>query len=212
MTEQIEPPVIFCFIYCCSFPTITMSVIYMVMFCSVQTQLDLYSIPNGDKFLVDWSTPLISEVYDKDKSEPCNDGDDPVIYFPWFGAQHMCVDEEAMVATRGFSCERGGMLYQSVGSKNNKRTIRTNFNDVPGFPMVQMSVFEGRKYCGKKIYTENATGDKVPLTFRNIKFQDNGWCNGGGKRCGNNFCVPSGEQCPLTDFQIFGASNIGAGF
>lgn len=91
----------------------------------------------------------------------------------------MCVDDVSYVATRGFTCEKGNLLYTKVepkyGSKRSRK-IRTNFNDVPGFPMVQMSVFDGKKYCGKKIYTKNATGDSVPLTFRNIKFQETGWC------------------------------------
>lgn len=92
-------------IFCCSLPTMFMSAMFWSMFSSVLSQLDMYSIPNGDKFLVDWSTPLISDIYVKDQYEPCNDGDDPVIYFPWFGAQHMCVDDRAKIATRGFTCE-----------------------------------------------------------------------------------------------------------
>ena len=113
------------FVCCCSCPTIVLSIICEFMFCTALNKLEMYSIPNGDKFLVDWSTPLISEVYVKDKSEPCNDGDDPAIYFPWFGAQHMCVDDVSYVATRGFTCEKGNLLYTKVepkyGSKRSKQ-------------------------------------------------------------------------------------------
>lgn len=138
-----------------------------MFFGGIHDSLVSFSIPNGDKFAIDWSTPLISDVYARNQNEQCDDGDDPAIYYPWFGANHMCYDDtppKSMV--RGISCKAADLKWIGQGD----RKSRTNMKDMPGFPMIQMSTFDGKKYCGKKIYTKNDLDDKVPLTFRNMEF------------------------------------------
>ena len=80
--------------------------------------LNNFSIATGDKFLIDWNTPLISDIYVKGKKESCDGFDDPIINIPWFGYHHMCASEKEKKAYRGFSCGSEGMLYKTIGLKD----------------------------------------------------------------------------------------------
>ena len=58
-----------------------------------------------------------------------------------------------------------------------------------------MTEFNDRKFCGRTIMDGTD-----PVTFRNIQIAKGGFCE--GQKCGN-FCVPSGQQCPLTEISFF---------
>ena len=97
----------------CFFPSFVMSTIYLASFSYLVPQLETFSITNGDKITIDWNTPLISDIYVKESYEPCDLGDDPAIFYPWFGSNHMCIDDVDKDATRGFTCAVGNLEYRS---------------------------------------------------------------------------------------------------
>ena len=45
----------------------------------------------GDRFEIDWNTPLISDIYAKNNNESCDGVDEPAIHMPWFGYKHWCL-------------------------------------------------------------------------------------------------------------------------
>ena len=115
--DDLEPVILIGFGYCCTFPVIIISTIYMGYYSAALQSLNDFSITTGDKFLIDWNTPLISDIYVKGKKEKCDGADEPVIHMPWFGQNHMCISEPDKEAYRGFSCNKAGMLYKTVGTK-----------------------------------------------------------------------------------------------
>ena len=106
------------FMYCCSFPAIVISVMYLGSYSDALESLNNFSITTGDKFLIDWNTPLISDIYVKDKKDRCDGTDEPIVHMPWFGQNHMCISKRNKKAYRGFSCAAAGMLYKKVGKKS----------------------------------------------------------------------------------------------
>ena len=71
--------------YCCIFPTIIISAIYLGFYSNALQSLNDFSITTGDRFLIDWNTPLFSDIYARGKNETCDGVDEPVIHMPWFG-------------------------------------------------------------------------------------------------------------------------------
>ena len=64
----------------------------------------------------------------------------------------MCVNDVRWVYF-GATCGARDLLYKKERDANggNENLVRTDFNDYPGFPMVQQSVFNGKRFCGRKI-------------------------------------------------------------
>ena len=116
------------FAYCCTFPAIIISVFYVNYYFTALQSLNDFPITTGDKFLIDWNTPLISDIYVKDKKDRCDGTDEPVIHMPWFGQNHMCISKSKKKAYRGFSCDAENMLYRAVGKKTktqSRKVVRT---------------------------------------------------------------------------------------
>ena len=113
-----EDAMVIGFVYCCSFPAIVISVMYMGSYSAALQSMNDFSITTGDKFLIDWNTPLISDIYVKDKKDRCDGTDEPVIHMPWFGQNHMCISKSKKKAYRGFSCDAENMLYRVKGTKS----------------------------------------------------------------------------------------------
>jgi hypothetical protein len=121
---------------------------------------------------------------------------------PWFGLQHLCIDRTNGETHRGATCELLDLLYKEVGTKNNKRTVRTQFYDHAGFPMIQNTKFKGKKYCGKKMpIPKSPSQADLYYNFLNVELADKvGFgCNYGLKRCSTSLCMPDSMDCPITE-------------
>ena len=110
---------------------------------------------------------------------------------PWFGMNHLCIDRTNGETYRGATCEAHDLLYKTVtvGSKHKQttKTVRTEFYDHAGFPMIQNSKFNGQKYCGKKMpIPENEKypgGTDLYYNFLNTELRDNSGCKFGFRTC-----------------------------
>ena len=100
--------------------------------------VDVIAVSQIDKFQIDWTKEFINEIYAVDASESCKDQDEPVLQMPWFGLQHLCLDNKGRMVP-GKTCWESQLLYMSenpdTGEFYNER-MRSKFNDIVGFPMV----------------------------------------------------------------------------
>lgn len=71
--------------FCCCGPIIVICAICMGFSSLARQSMDDFSITTGDRFLIDWNTPLFSDIYARGKNETCDGVDEPVIHMPWFG-------------------------------------------------------------------------------------------------------------------------------
>ena len=56
---------------------------------------------------------------------------------PWFGARNLCIYEED--------------YYMGGCNAHNKGGEDSSYRNYRGFPMVQQTVFNGRRFCGKVV-------------------------------------------------------------
>ena len=71
--------------FCCCCPIIVICAICMSFTSLARQSMDDFSTTTGDRFLIDWNTPLFSDIYARGKNETCDGVDEPVIHMPWFG-------------------------------------------------------------------------------------------------------------------------------
>ena len=96
--------------------------------------------------------------------------------------------------------ETGGTcgLFGLEFTRNGKVDEPTDFDDYPGFPLVQQTIFNGKKFCGKKIKSMHSEQEWVsPQAERRFKE-----CPSGSVSCGDGLCVADAKNCPVTSLQL----------
>ena len=106
----------------------------MVNISSIYTKLVGFDVQSLTQIIEDWENDFVTQVYVVDKSQNCQQGDRLLFTSDWYGIKGV------FYSTKIFKTEERQIYYYDSSGKRPQ---------IPIFPMVKQSIFNGKKICAK---------------------------------------------------------------